>query len=243
MTASAAPPSTPKASVLEDITEIYYAPSRVFDRHRAGQFGIALLIVAIALALLTQATMGLFEPIMRGQLDASLAAAQARNPTMTPEQVDAARNISLFFAKLAAPVVLVVTYVAAFLFGTIIWLVGKIFGSVQTYAAGVAVATFSAFPKVIELFVSGLQAGYLLKPEQIKSVHSVSLSVARLLDPATTSKVMMAVASQVSVFPLWSTALVAIGLRVTGRISTVKATSAALILWGVGVALSAVFAR
>ena len=74
----------------------------------------------------------------------------------------------------------------------------------------------------------------LLPEEQITGRASVSLGAARALDPDTTSTALMAVLMRVDVFTLWVTFLVAVGLRVVGRVPMSKALVAAGVVWVLG---------
>jgi len=62
----------------------------------------------------------------------------------------------------------------------------------------------------------------------------LSLGVGRFLDPDTVSPLLLAVVGRIDVITIWITALIAIGLCVTGRIPMRKAAIAAAIVWCVG---------
>jgi hypothetical protein len=62
----------------------------------------------------------------------------------------------------------------------------------------------------------------------------LTFGVGRFLDPDTVSPLLLAVVGRVDLITLWITALVAIGLCVTGRIPMAKAAIAAAIVWLVG---------
>jgi hypothetical protein len=79
-----------------------------------------------------------------------------------------------------------------------------------------------------------------MSPDSLTSVNSVSLSLARFMDPDHASAVLIALASRVDVFTIWVTVLLAIGLHVVGKIPKQQAAIAAAITWVVG-ALPAVF--
>ena len=82
------------------------------------------------------------------------------------------------------------------------------------------------FPKLAHLL--------LLPEEQITGRASVSLGAARALDPDTASTALMAVLMRVDVFTLWVTFLIAVGLRVVGKVPMSKALVAAGVVWVLG---------
>jgi hypothetical protein len=95
------------------------------------------------------------------------------------------------------------------------------------------IATYSYFPRILELLVSGAQA-LLLPEEQLTGEASVKLGVARMFDPDTTSGVLMATLMRVDVFTLWITFLIAVGLHVVGKIPMNKALLGGAIVWVIG---------
>jgi hypothetical protein len=74
----------------------------------------------------------------------------------------------------------------------------------------------------------------VLPEDRLKGINSIKLGVSRFLDPDATSPVILALLSRVDLFTLWVTALLAIGLSVTGRVSRAQAAVAAAAVWVVG---------
>jgi hypothetical protein len=62
----------------------------------------------------------------------------------------------------------------------------------------------------------------------------VSFSLARFMNPDTSSAVAVALASRVDLFTIWITVLLAIGLYVVGKIPKQQAYIAAGIVWLLG---------
>jgi hypothetical protein len=73
-----------------------------------------------------------------------------------------------------------------------------------------------------------------LDPSQLDGRFRLSFGIGRFLDPDTVSPLLLAVAGRIDLITLWMTALVAIGLSVTGRIPLARAAVAAAIVWFVG---------
>jgi hypothetical protein len=63
---------------------------------------------------------------------------------------------------------------------------------------------------------------------------SVSVGPARFMDPDTTNPGLLALAGRLDLFIIWSTVLIAIGLRVKGKISMAQAAIAAIVVWLLG---------
>jgi hypothetical protein len=95
------------------------------------------------------------------------------------------------------------------------------------------ISTYSQIPRLVQFLVTAAQ-GLFMDPGSITSAHSVSLSLARFMDPVTTPGVLLAFASRVDLFTIWVTVLLAIGLHVVGKIPKQSAAIAAAITWLVG---------
>ena len=217
------------AGIWEDFVDIFYAPSAVFERRRAGQFGIALLILTILSLVIYFATKGGMEAVMDAEFQRRTAEAIAKNPKAA-EAMQKGRGV---MEKLGWLVVLVGTPVFAFILGILLWIGGKAIGSVASLGAAVMVATYAMVPRLIMSLVGGVQ-GLLMDPDAITSRYSVSLSLARFLDPATANPLLLKLAGQVDVFAIWTAVLCAIGLSVVGRVSRGKAAAVAAVLWLIG---------
>lgn len=158
------------------------------------------------------------------------------NPEMTSEQMAQGRG----FFETFAPVIFAVSFpLVVILTGVVLWVTGKLFDAKEPLTAAIMVATYSQVPRLVQFLINAAQA-LLISPEKITSVHSVSLSLARFMDPTTAQPVLLALASRVDLFTIWITVLLAIGLHVVGRIPKQSAAIAAAITWLVG-GLPAIF--
>src|SRR3972149_2002100 len=88
------------SGILEDFLDVFVAPATLFRRRGDGKFGPALLALIVLTAVLFFATRGLMAPIM----DAEITRGMAANPNLTPEQLEAARNIAGTFGTIAVVV-------------------------------------------------------------------------------------------------------------------------------------------
>ncbi|MBA2627605.1 MAG: YIP1 family protein [Gemmatimonadales bacterium] len=211
-----------------DMIEIYYAPSAVFERRRNGGFGLPLAVLIIASAVLILGTAGLMQPIVDAETSRGMAQMMKANPKLTPEQVEKVKGIGGNLRVLGALAI----GVFALLSGLALWVVGKIVGVKQELVAATTAGVFAFFPRLLEMVVNGAQAA-VLPESSLTGRYSVSLGLGRMLDPAT-SPMMLALLGRVDLFTLWVTALLAIGLRVTGRATGSQAALAGVMMWIIG---------
>lgn len=222
--------TTEKASLWEDFVDIFYAPSEVFARRREGKFGYALLFLTLAGVVLHFLTKNAMQPVMDAEFAFRSAEMMKANPQMTSEQLAAGRG----FFEAFAPVIFAVLFPLSVIgTGLVLWGAGKLFDAKESVVAALMIATYSEVPRLVQFLVAAAQ-GLFMDPGNITSAHSVSLSLARFMDPVATAPVLLALASRVDVFTIWVTVLLAIGLHVVGRIPKQSAAIVAAITWLAG---------
>jgi len=229
MTAPAAP--TPeRAALWEDFLEIFVKPSAVFERRKNAGFFVPLLVFLVLFLGIWFGLRGAFQPIMDAEMTRGMAKAMAKNPEMTEEMVAGMRATSEKFAVIG---IVVSMPIIVLLLGLTTWVAGKMVGAAVSVGAAMMIATYSYFPRILEVIVSGAQA-LLLPEEQLTGEGSVKLGIARAFDPDTTSGALMALMMRVDLFTLWVTFLIAVGLHVVGKIPMNKALVGAAIVWIIG---------
>ena len=218
------------ASLWEDFIDIFYAPSQVFARRESGSFWIPTLVVTVLTGGLFYLTSGALQPIFDAEFDRSMALALRDNPAMPVEAVERMRG---FASRMGQVFVFIFVPVAIFGVAVAMWLVGKLVDAKQTFHAALVVAAYVYMPRILEQVINGVQA-LLLDPEQLDGRFRLSFGPGRFLDPDTASPLLLAVVGRLDVFTLWITALIAIGLSVTGRIPLKRAAIAAAVVWLLG---------
>lgn len=220
----------PQEPGLSDLVEIYYAPKDVFVRRaEGGEFGVALIVLAVTMTAIYYATMSAMQPVMDAEWTRMLPTMMKRMPTATPEMVQRIKDGAPKWAGIG---VFLGGAVGPLLAGLLLWLAAKIAGIRETLGRTMMIATFAFYPLLIELMVNAVQA-LILPDGAITSRYSLSLGPARFLDP-TTSLTTMALVGHVDLFSLWMAALMALGLKVTAKATTAQAATAAGIVWLAG---------
>jgi hypothetical protein len=216
----------PSASLWEDFIDIFTSPSTVFKRREHSGFGVQLLVLTVIFAILVFGTKSLILPA----IDADIARQMHAHPELTAEQMQKGRAMGEFFGPIF---VIVLLPLMAVLTGLVLWMLGKIFDSRQTPSQGMMVATYAFFPKLLGSIAIAIVA-FLSNPDRLNGMSRVTVGLGALFDPDKTSPVLMALLIRVDVFTLWETALLAIGLQITGRVSKPNSYFAAALVWCVG---------
>ncbi len=217
-------------SLWEDLLEIFYAPTAVFERRReTPAFGLALVVLVVISLLLLLLLKGVMEPIMSADIMRGMMASAKQNPQMTPEMIAKGRDFTLKFIPVIVGVSLVFV---PLLLGLVTWFIGKLFDSKAQLGQMVMVATYAYFPRILETILLAVQA-LVLPEDQITGRYSVTLGVGRFLNPDT-QMLLLSILGRVDVFTLWVTFILAVGLSVMGRIPMARAAVAAAIVWVIG---------
>lgn len=230
MATQAAPAVTPRAALWEDFIDIFYAPSTVFRRREQGNPVIPIAVITFICGVLFFLNSGALQPMFDAEFDRQMSLAMRQNPNMNTEAVERVRGFALRMQQVGMFIFLPLAILGI---GVTTWVAGKLVDATHTFRAALIVAAYAYAPRILDQVLYGLQ-GLFLDPEQMDGRFRLTMGVGRFLDPDTVSPLLLAVVGRVDLITLWITALVAIGLCVTGRIPMKKAAIAAAIVWLVG---------
>ncbi len=224
-----APPAEPM-SVPEACFSVFFAPGRVFAERQTRDWVLPLIILTVLVLLLFYGTKPYIQPAIDAETARQMAATIRANPQLTPAQIDGIRSMSgkIAIVGIAVSIPAIVVSLAILL-----WVIGRFVDSKQTLKAAFVVATFAYFPKVLATLAGGL-IGIARDPAHLTGLYSVSTGPGFFLDAATTSPVVLALVGRLDVFTLWITALLAIGLHVTGKVPKAQAYIVAAVIWIIG---------
>jgi len=229
-------PVADKASLFEDLIDIFVSPAKVYARRANSGFIVVTLIFAVLIGVLFLANQGAMQSIMDAEFNRQMAATMAQNPNLTPEAVEASRGIMETVTKFG---VFFFIPIGVVLLGLGIWLVGKMFGASMRLAAGCMIAAYAYAPRVLESALVAVQ-GIVLDTSAMTGRFQLSWGVGRFLDPDTTSIGLLGILGRIDLFTIWMTILIGIGISVVGKVERSQGMLAAAVIWVLG-ALPAVF--
>ena len=216
---------------FEDLIDIFVSPVGVFERAQHRSVWPPLLFVSLAIGIIFFVTFNTLEPIFDAEFQRNMAqaAAKAGRP-MPPEALENARKFGLGFTRYGISLVM---FVSVLVLGLVAWIVGKLVGSKQTLHAAMVVAAWSYMPRVLGAVLAGVQ-GLVLDSSTMPSQFAISLVPARFFDPEKTNALLLQVLGRFDLLVIWETVLLAIGLYVTGKVSTGRAVAFGFLVWIVG---------
>lgn len=222
-------PAERPPSLWEDLLEIFYAPTAVFTRRReTPAFGLALVVLAVVIFVLSLAFKDLMQPLFDVEWKRSMALAAQRDPRITPEVMDRGRAMAEKFMLFGPAVTMLVLPLIT---GLVYWVIGKVLDSKAEIGQVMMVSTYAFFPRVIEAIAGAVQL-LVLPDDAITSRYSITLGVGRFLDPS--NPLLLAILGRVDVFTLWVTVLLGLGMSVMGKMPKGRAFLAAALMWIVG---------
>jgi Yip1 domain len=229
---SSSPPGAPPAepmSVPEACFSILFAPSRVFAERQTRDWVVPLILLTVLVALLFYGTKPYIQPALDAEMSRQMAATARANPQLTPAQIDGIRGMQDKFAIVS---VIVGVPLVVISLAILLWVIGRFVESKQALKAAFVVATFAYFPKVLATLAGGL-IGIARDPAHLTGLYSLSAGPGFFLD-ANTSPVVLALVGRLDVFTLWITALLAIGLHITGKVPKAQAYIVGAVIWIIG---------
>ena len=226
--------AAPKQSgMFEDLIEVLYSPSKVFDRTRAVKAGKYALVTALIVAVIAIATKNLVQPWYEAQADLALKLAAAKGTPIPDAMASGMRSSTAWSIVGGAPLI---TLIGPYVNAMFLLLGAKLMKAPLTFSQAATVAVLGGVPRLFSWMFMPVQA-LLSDGASARSLMDLSLSPARFVDPVTMPPAVLALLGTLDVFHLWQLALTAIGVAVVARVSMGTGAVIALIMFGIGAIL------
>ncbi len=210
-----ATPNAAKGGLFEDIIEVLYAPSKVFDRAKDKNAFTYMLVTAIVAAVIMVGTKGLMQPWLDAMGDLVIKQAAARGKPIPDAALESTRTFTGYSMLVGVPLVMLIgPYFNAF-FLKIAGMISKVdipFGRLAV------IATLAGIPRLIGTLLMPVQA-LMLNGESARSIADLGFSPARFIDPTSQSQIVLTLLQNFDLFRIWQLALIAVGVMVVGRAS------------------------
>lgn len=220
-----------QGGLFEDLIEVFYAPSTVFDRTRNATVGKYLLVTAVIVAVILVATKGLMMPYFDAQFDLTAKMSAAKGRPM-PEAARAATTYSIMGASI------LFAALGPFVNGFFLTLGSKIIGVPLSFARASVIAVLAGMPRIVSWLSVAVQGLLLDDASSVRSLSDASIGPARLVDPETTSPAILALLGGFDLFRIWQIVLMGIGISVVARVSRTNGYLAAVIAMGIVTVIS-----
>ncbi len=217
-------------NVFEDILEVLWAPSKVFERAQYRTYGKYMVVLVVIGSVIAFIAARLTGPWMDAQFDLSMQQAAAKGAAVPAGAMETARKFAGAVVY-ASPLFLVV--LGGFVGGLLLLLGGKVVSAPVSYGQAVLIATLGSVPRILGMLVGGVM-GLVSDAEKARSMFDLSVGPTRFLDAAKTSPVLMQFLAGFDLFNLWQLLIFAIGIAVIARVSKSTGFIGALIAWVLG---------
>jgi hypothetical protein len=219
--------------LFENLIEVLFSPSKVFDRTRNSKAFMYALVTALVVGVVLFLTKNLLQPWFEAQADVAIAQAAAKGTPMPDQAVGAMRGFMMWgFLGTAVVAALVGPYINALF----LMMGGKLASARLTYGQAAMIAVLGGVPRLLSYLLMSAQT-VLLDSGNAKGLTDLALGPARFVDPVTTSPAVVAMLSSVDVTRVWQVILTAIGVSVVARVSAGAGFVAALIMVCIGMIL------
>lgn len=234
MTDVTPPPAPPTTPVWEDLVDILTSPTAVFERRKDDPtFAMPLLILTLLFAVLAFVSYDLTEPVRHADAVRQIETVLRNNPNVPAEQAEQMRarintggSIGRYLAGLIIPL-------SVIFIGLFTWIGAKAVGAKTNMAQSFMIATYAYTPKILAVVISVVLV--LVLPENmLDGQFRLTLGPGMFLDPDTMRQSFILAVARLELTTLWVTALLAIGIRTTGLVTTGKAIAAGALIWVLG---------
>jgi len=235
----------PEISEVQSLTSIFYEPATVFESFRKKpRFFSALIIILVLITLWVGAYFSKvgFENFIRADIENSSGASQMSKDDIDKRVEQASHPVVKYFAIGGQTIAVIIFF---FVFVLLYFLGVMLMGGKMSFLQSMGVTAYSWFPTVL---ISTLLNFILLFVKPTDS-YDTALGIRGLVQAnlgflvnAKTQPILSALLSSFDVFQFYGMFLVAVGMRITGRISSGSAWSIAIGVWLLGVAIRIFFA-
>ncbi|WP_396224406.1 YIP1 family protein [Gemmatimonas sp.] len=223
------PATAQQSSAWEDLLEVLWAPSKVFERTRTRGVGIYLLLLTGVFVVLVLATKNLLQPYVDANYDLQVIKMAEQGQKMPAEAVEQGRTFSGYFLLFSWSLTAIFS---GLLGGLVTWLGAKVVGAALPLGRAVFIATLASVPRVLSLLATAAQ-GALVDASAVTSLFSASLGPARFMDPVKTNPGLLGVLASLDPFTLWNVLITAVGVSVFARVSRGAGWMASLVALGI----------
>ncbi len=227
-----APEPTAKLGGFQRLIKMFYAPGEVFDDIKTKP---TWLVVLIAMMILTIGAQAIVLPHMDNE--ATLRArlgdrADEISDAQIEDMIAGGEKITRFIPLITAVVVPIMWAILAAIFLLMLKMVGSETDFVTTLSATLH-AYWPASAVATVLTVALIQRIDKITEQEIPNLVKSHLGV---LLPADAPAWLSSMASTFSVFNIWTLALLVVGFKVVGRLSSTRAAIAVLVPWAIWLA-------
>lgn len=226
-------------SEVGTLANIFLEPGRTFEdlrrkpRFIIGGILISLMVAAFTFGLTYKVGDQAIRRFISDQIDRSPQAG-----SMSAEQKNAAIEMQMSISSVVRYAMPFLVFLTLLIGGLFYWLGAKAFGGTSGFLHGVSVFVYSSFPPAVVGMIANAIILVFKSPDDIDLAASqrgvVHANLGALFGPET-SPVLVTLISTLDLFAIWGWILAAIGLRVTGRLSSGSAWAIVIIFALVGV--------
>jgi hypothetical protein len=230
-------------SELARIAGVFFEPKKTFADIAARPTWVLPLVLGMILALIYVTLIG--QHIGWERIAAQQIAAGPNAATMTPEQrANAIRIGGTFGAVIGYGLVLLIAPIFVLVIaGVLMAMVAGVLSTPVKFKQMLAVVTWGGLPRGIMSILASVVV-LIKNPDDFNIKNPLMFNPGAFMDPLTSNKFVLAIATSLDLFTLWVIVLMAIGIKAAGgkKLSFGSALFAVVLPWLIVVLISGAFA-
>jgi hypothetical protein len=233
--AAPAQAATAKYNSVQRLWMMFTSPGEVFSDIRVKSTWVLVMVILVLLGVAVQAVI-----MPHVDTEASIRARmEQRGAELSEAQIENAVEQAQKFSKFGPIIGLVIAPIAWAIIAAVFLVMLKIVGSDADYRQTLSTTLHAYWPAtVVQLVLTGILIQRVGKVPQEELANVVKANIGAFMSPDAPAW-LTAAAGTISVFNIWAVILLVIGFATVGKISTGKAATAALVPWGVWIAIRA----
>lgn len=231
----AAPSATAKFNPMQRLWMMFTSPGEVFSDIRVKPSWLLVMVILVLLGVAVQAVI-----MPHVDTEATLRARmEQRGAELSDAQIENAVEQAEKFSKFGPIIGLVVAPIAWAIMAAIFLVMLKIVGSDVDFKTTLSTILHSYWPATsVQLVLTAALIQRVGKVPQDELANVVKANLGAFMS-ADAPAWLTAAAGVISIFNIWAVILLIIGFAAVGKISMGKAATAALVPWGVWIAVRA----
>jgi hypothetical protein len=218
------PPAT-KASLWEDLVDVFASPAELFRRQENGSWVRPWLVLSIVMVVLYYVFLPATKAVAAAGMEEALAGA-------TPQAAATARGAANTIQNISGIIVPGYLILVVLGVGFLLWLMGLLAKGGPRFKQAAMIVAWASFVSIIQQVLFGVLVTLKINNGQpIVPKQDASFGVLRFLDPASVPAVLDPLIGRLDIFPIWQAILWFVALRVICRWAPAKAAATSAATW------------
>ncbi len=219
-----APVPAKKASLWEDVVDVFVSPAELYRRHVNDGWVKPWLVLSVLVVVLYFVFLGPNHEISVASMREALARANKPVPEGAGQGM-AGQIVGGLFQPIIIAIGILLT-------GVLLWIAGAVAQAGPRFKQACMIVAWASFPTILQRALSAVLV--IMKTnsgEPLNPTRDVSFGVLRFVDSSSLPLPIVSALSMADIFILWQVVLWVVALKVVSNFSTGKAVAVSIATW------------